>query len=149
MAKIRSRISTPKLKRDRMSSANTMRDALKQQDLSKKFSEEISSKLRSISTVSTTGLCSNVILDTAKEVFHVNPPRRRSPWFDEECAESICAKNEARRKKLQTETRVSDDHYREMRRVANRVIGRKKRNYERAIWRILEIGMKYESFTKN
>ena len=68
-----------------------MRDALKQQDLSKKFSEEISKKLRSISTDSTTGsehweLCSNVILGTAKEVLNVNPPRRRSPWFKEEFA---------------------------------------------------------------
>ena len=149
-------MSTPKLKRDRVSSANTMRDTLKQQDLSKKFSEEISRKLCSISTDSTTGsehweLCSNVILDTAKEVLNVNPLKRRSPWFDEECAEAICAKNEARRKKLQRETRAADDHYREMRRVANRVIGRKKRNYERScmIWRILEIGMKYESFTKH
>ena len=74
MAKIRSRISTPKLKRDRVSSAITMRDALKQQDLSKKFSEEISRKLRSINTDSTTGsenleLCSNVIMDTAKEIY--------------------------------------------------------------------------------
>ena len=50
MAKIRSRISTPKIKRDRVNSANTMRDALKQQDLFKKFSEEISRKLRSINT---------------------------------------------------------------------------------------------------
>ena len=56
---------------------------------------------------------SNVILDTTKEVLNVNPPRRRSLWFDEECAEAI-------------------NHYREMRRVANRVIGRKKRNYEKA-----------------
>ena len=82
----------------------------------------------------------------------MNQPGRRSPWFDKECAEAICAKNEARRKKLQKETRAADDHYREMRRVANRVIGRKKRNYERAQLhdlRILEIGMKYESFTKN
>ena len=52
----------------------------------------------------------------------MNPPRRRSPWFDEERAEAICAKNEARRKKLQRETRAADDYYREMRRVANRVI---------------------------
>ena len=56
-----------------------------------------------------------MILDTAKEVLNVNPPRR-SPGFDEECAEAICAKNEARRKKLQRETRAADDHYREMRR---------------------------------
>ena len=116
MDKIRSRMSTPKLKRGRVSSANTMRDVLKQKDLSKKFSEEISRKLRSISTDSTTGsehweLCSNVVLDTAKEVLNVNPPRRRSPWFDEECAEAICAKNEASRKKLQRETRAADDHY--------------------------------------
>ena len=69
-----------------------------------------------------------MILDTAKEVLNVNPPRRRSPCFDEECAEAICAKKEARRKKLQRETRAADDHYREMRRVANRVICRKKRN---------------------
>ena len=79
MAKIRSRISTPKLKRDRVSSANTTRDALKQQDLSKKFSEEISRKLRSISTDSTTGsghweLCLNVILDTVKELLNVRIP---------------------------------------------------------------------------
>ena len=73
-----------------------------------------------------------MILDTAKEVLNVNPPRRRSPWFDEEDTDAICAKNEARRNKLQRETRAADDHYREMRRVANRVIGRKKRNYERA-----------------
>ena len=51
---------------------------------------------------------------------------------DEECAEAICAKNEARRKKLQRETRAADENYREIRRVANRMIGRKKRNYERA-----------------
>ena len=62
----------------------------------------------------------------------MNPPRRRSPWFDEECAEAICAKNEARRKKVERETRAAGDNYREMRRVANRVIGRKKHNYERA-----------------
>ena len=62
----------------------------------------------------------------------MNPPRRRSHWFDKECVEAICAKNEARRKKLQRETRAADDHYKEMRRVANRVIGRKKSNYERA-----------------
>ena len=119
MAKIRSGISTSKLKRDRVSSANTMRDALKH--LSKKFSESEHWEL-----------CSNVILDTAKKVLNVNPPRRRSPWFDEKCAEAICGKNEARRKKLQRETRAVDDHYRELRRVANRVIGRKKRNYKRA-----------------
>ena len=62
----------------------------------------------------------------------MNPPRRRFPWFDEEYAEDICAKNEARQKKLQRETRAADNHYLEMRRVANRVIGRKKGNYERA-----------------
>ena len=155
MAKINGRISTPKLKRDRVSSENTMRNALKQQDLYKKFSEEISRKLRSISTDSTTGtehseLCSNVILDTAKEVLNVNPPRRRSPWFDGECAEAICAKNEARWKKLQRETRAADDHYKEMRRVAN-TVERSATMKERScmIWRILKIGMKYESFTKN
>ena len=70
-----------------------------------------------------------MVLDTAKEVLNGNPPRRRSSCFDEECAEAIYAKNEARRKKLQRETRAADDHYREIRRVANRVIGRKKRNY--------------------
>ena len=69
----------------------------------------------------------------------MNPSRRRSPWFYEECTEDICAKNEARRKKLQREMRPADDHYREMRRVANRVIGRKKRNYERAELHDMEI----------
>ena len=49
-------------------------------------------------------------MDTAKEVLNVNPPRRRSPWFNEECAEAICGKNEARRKKIQRETRAADDH---------------------------------------
>ena len=87
MDKIRNQISTSNIKRDRVRSGNTMRDALKQQDLSKKFCEEISRKLRSINTDSNTGsehceLCSNVILDTAKEDLNVNPPRRRCPWFE-------------------------------------------------------------------
>ena len=38
-----------------------------------------------------------MILNTAKEVLNENPPRTRSPWFDEDCAEAICAKNEAKR----------------------------------------------------
>ena len=76
MAKIRS----PKLKRDRVSSANTMRDALK---IFLKSIMKKSRQLRSISTDST----------TAKEVLNVNPQGRRSPWFDEECAEAICAKS--------------------------------------------------------
>ena len=55
----------------------------------------------------------------------MNPPRRRSPWFDEESDEAICAKNEESRKKLLRETRAANDHYSEMRRE----IGRKNERF--------------------
>ena len=61
-----------------------MKDALKQQDIFKRFSEVISRKLRSTSTAGTTvsehwELCSIVKLDAAKKVLNVNPQRRKFP----------------------------------------------------------------------
>ena len=61
--------------------------------------------------------------------------RTNTPAF--RCPERT-ERNEARRKKLQRETRAADDHYKKMRRVANRVICKKKRNYERAELHYLE-----------
>ena len=143
MAKIRSRIATPVPKHKQVSSTNTMREALKQQDLSTKFSELVARKLQSSDVDGTNGtehwnVCSNAILQSAKEVLTINPPRRRSPWFDDECEIAINIKNEARQRKLQRGTRAAEDHYKEMRREAKRVICRKKRNYERAELQDLE-----------
>jgi DNA repair exonuclease SbcCD ATPase subunit len=53
--------------------------------------------------------------------------QRNKEWFCEECAKVISAKNNARKRMLQRETRTNCGRYQELRREANRTCMKKKK----------------------
>jgi hypothetical protein len=48
-------------------------------------------------------------------------------WFDEECAKVVLEKNKARKRMLQRETRINYGRYQELRREANKICKKKKK----------------------
>lgn len=69
----------------------------------------------------------NAINEAAEETVGENKRIRNADWFDDECAQIIQEKNKARKRMIQKETRMNTERYQEMRRKANRVCKKKKR----------------------
>ena len=68
------------------------------------------------------------IKGAAEETIQEQKPTREENWFDEECAQIIGEENIARRKILERETRANTERYQELRRKANRICKKKKKD---------------------
>lgn len=99
----------------------------------KKFEREINKELDTLKEEMATDSTNqkweklkNIVLTVTDEVIG-EKVKVRNEWFDDECAQAIKRKNEARDKKLQRNTRQTQEEYESRRREANRVCRRKKR----------------------
>jgi hypothetical protein len=68
-----------------------------------------------------------VIKEAADETVSKEGNQCNKEWFDEECAEVVLEKNNARKRMLQRETRINYGGYQELRREANRICKKKKK----------------------
>ncbi|KAG8228816.1 hypothetical protein J437_LFUL008312 [Ladona fulva] len=80
----------------------------------------------------------NVLQETADEVFGVKDREKGQGWFDEECREIIKKRNEARRKVIERRTRTNVEQFRQKRKEADKLCGRKKRVWEEEWYTELE-----------
>ena len=69
------------------------------------------------------------IIETTKESIGEKTRSRNEQWFDGECREAINQKNKDRLHMLQRETRIACDKYKESRRIANKIIRKKKKMF--------------------
>jgi hypothetical protein len=68
-----------------------------------------------------------VIKEAADETLDKEINQGNKAWFDEECMKAVSEKNNTKKRMLQGETRKNYGRYRELRREANRVCKRKKK----------------------
>ena len=74
--------------------------------------------------------CKETIIAAGEEVMGTTTiQKRNAEWFDEECKEKIAKKNEARRMKLQKETRGSYEKYKELQKEVKKVCKKKKKEH--------------------
>jgi hypothetical protein len=67
-----------------------------------------------------------VIKEAADETVTKDKNQRNKEWFDGECLKAV-SENNARRRMLQRETRINCGRYQELRREANRICKKKKK----------------------
>jgi hypothetical protein len=67
------------------------------------------------------------IKEVAHETVGKEGYQRNKGWFDEKCAKVISEKNSARERMLQRETRETCEKYQALRRKANRICKKKKK----------------------
>jgi hypothetical protein len=68
-----------------------------------------------------------VIKEAADKTVSKEENQCNKEWFYEECAKAVLEKNNARKRMLQRETRISCARYQELRRKANRICKKKKK----------------------
>jgi hypothetical protein len=71
------------------------------------------------------GRTEKIIKEAADETVSREGNQGNKEWFDEECSE-VVSENNARKRMLQRETRISYGRYQELRREANRICKKKK-----------------------
>jgi hypothetical protein len=69
------------------------------------------------------------ITETASEIFQIQGKPTRNEWWDDDCRQVIREKNNARIKALQSKTRASQEVYREIRKMANKMCRNKKKKW--------------------
>jgi hypothetical protein len=69
----------------------------------------------------------NVIKEAADETVSKEGNQHNKEWFDEECAKAVLEKNNARKRMLQRERKINCGRYQELRREANRICKKKKK----------------------
>jgi hypothetical protein len=67
-----------------------------------------------------------IIKEAADETVSKEGNQGNKEWFDEECAKVVLGKNNARKRMLQTETRINYGRYQELR-EANRICKKQKK----------------------
>lgn len=130
-ARFRARLSNSK-KHRRTTTRRTNVDALKSERTAIEFAEVVSRNLDSMlpgeSVEEKWISCAQTIKNAAESVLGSAPPPVREEWFDEECRQAIEAKNCARLQCTQRHnTRRSWDEYSRKRRIATRLLRKKKR----------------------
>ncbi|CAL1685092.1 unnamed protein product [Lasius platythorax] len=78
------------------------------------------------------------ILQAAASTVGNRPRNPRKDWFDEECIEAINRRDQCRKIHLSRETRAKKQEYADARRVAKRILKRKKRTFTNDIMRKAE-----------
>jgi len=68
----------------------------------------------------------NIILESANEKIGEERKERNQDWYDEECQIAMKEKNDARKKRLNKETRKNSEEYEEKRKIATKLCRRKK-----------------------
>ena len=71
----------------------------------------------------------NILNKTAEDVLGYERVSRSKPWFDQECNAVIIERNNARKLMLQKQTRFRVDDYKDKRRIANRILKKKKKEH--------------------
>lgn len=133
-ARFRARLSNTN-KHRRTMTPRTNVDALKSERAAIDFAEAVSRNLESVppgeSVEEQWSSCAQSIKSAAESVLGYAPPHVKKEWFDEECKQAIDAKNSARLQCMQRRnTRQSWDQYSRKRRIATRLLRKKKRALE-------------------
>jgi hypothetical protein len=68
-----------------------------------------------------------VIKEAADKTVSKEENQCNKEWFDEECAKAVSEKNNTTKRMLQRETRIYHGRYQELRREANRICKKKKK----------------------
>lgn len=130
-AKVRQRISTAPTRREQKPAKLNI-EALKLPNVSSRYVELVRCKLESVPEENMEDpniywpSIRDAILASANEALGKLPPRRRNPWFDDECEQAIHLKNDARRAMLQRKTRSSVEAFNKHRTEAYRLFRRKR-----------------------